>query len=79
MLEPLPPDRGHKRRSVFDNRRIVNAILWRHRTGDTVAQCAGEARQVDDGLSALPSDARGFPFVFHLTPGEAADSHQRAN
>ena len=29
----LPPERGRKSRPAFDNRRIVNGILWRIRTG----------------------------------------------
>ena len=34
MLEPLlPPERGRKSRPAFDNRQIVNGILWRIRTG----------------------------------------------
>jgi transposase len=53
LLEPLlPPERGRKNRSAFDNRRIVNGILWRIRTG-AVARSAREVRQADDGLSAL--------------------------
>ena len=59
LLEPLlPPERERKSRSAFDNRRIVNGILWRIRTG-AVARSAGEVRQVDDGLSALPTMERG--------------------
>ena len=34
LLEPLlPPERGRKSRPAFDNRQIVNGILWRNRTG----------------------------------------------
>jgi transposase len=34
LLEPLlPPERGRKSRPAFDNRQIVNGILWRIRTG----------------------------------------------
>jgi transposase len=34
LLEPLlPPERGRKSRLAFDNRQIVNGILWRIRTG----------------------------------------------
>jgi transposase len=30
LLEPLlPPERGRKSRPAFDNRQIVNGILWR--------------------------------------------------
>jgi len=58
LLEPLlPPERGRKNRSAFDNRRIVNGILWRIRTG-AVARSAREVRQADDGLSALPTIER---------------------
>ncbi len=34
LLEPLlPPERGRKSRPAFDNRQLVNGILWRIRTG----------------------------------------------
>ena len=34
LLEPLlPPERGRKSRPAFDDRQIVNGILWRIRTG----------------------------------------------
>ena len=33
LLEPLLPERGRKSRPAFDNRQIVNGILWRIRTG----------------------------------------------
>jgi transposase len=34
LLEPLlPSERGRKSRPAFDNRQIVNGILWRIRTG----------------------------------------------
>ena len=34
LIEPLlPPERGRKSRPAFDNRQIVNGILWRIRTG----------------------------------------------
>jgi len=34
LLEPLlPPKRGRKSRPAFDNRQIVNGILWHIRTG----------------------------------------------
>jgi len=34
LLESLlPPERGRKSRPAFDNRQIVNRILWRIRTG----------------------------------------------
>jgi transposase len=34
LLEPLlRPQRGRKSRPAFDNRQIVNGILWRLRTG----------------------------------------------
>lgn len=33
LKDLLPPERGRKNRPAFDNRAIVNGILWRIRTG----------------------------------------------
>jgi len=33
----------------------------------------------DQNMLHCLGDARGIPLVFHLTPGEAADSSQRDN
>lgn len=33
LKDLLPPERGRKNRPAFDNRPIVNGILWRIRTG----------------------------------------------
>jgi len=33
LKDQLPPERGRKNRPAFDNRPIVNGILWRIRTG----------------------------------------------
>jgi transposase len=40
---------------------------------------AFDNRQIVNGSLWRISDARGIPLVFHLTPGEAAGSSQRAN
>jgi transposase len=144
LLEPLlAPERGRKGLPAFDNRQIVDGILWRIRTeapwrdlpekhGKWMTVCQrfrrwseagiwevvattltpGDGRQLPpqpgfDGGSRSRlgcrrkrgireqafgrsrggftfkvhclSDARGIPLVFHLTPGEAADSIQRDN
>jgi hypothetical protein len=58
LLEPLlPPERGRKSRPAFDNRQIVNGILYRIRTGAPWRDLP--EKHGNDGLSAFPTMERG--------------------
>ena len=62
LLEPLlPPERGRKSRPAFGNRQIVNAILWRIRTGAPRRDLPEKYGQSITVYQGTNSSARGAP------------------
>ena len=70
IIEPLLPNkpRGVKR---SDDRKVLNGIYWRLRTGSPWAEIPDRLRTADDLLQSLR--AVGLPILLKLTPGQAHD------